>query len=98
MLTFPGFGNPAGTPETRNAARAKMGVLPPAGRAHSIRRGGDGTIPPSAAEIEAEEMAKRRKEMAARASRSATILTSPSGVLGDPPLDRPAARSATVLG
>ena len=41
---------------------------------------------------------KARKAAALTAARTSTILTSPSGVLGDPPLDRPMARSAQLLG
>lgn len=87
-LTLPGLGNPAGTPETRAAARAN--------------RRGTSTAPPAPATPLDPEILKARealrKKQAQASGRESTVLTSPSGVLGDPPLDRPVARSATMLG
>lgn len=92
MLTLPGLGNPPGTPETRgNARMSRLGgiVMGMAGKPKPS------VSPPPIDAFSAEE---ERRKKAAKAAQNSTVLTSPSGVLGDPPLDRPVARSATVLG
>lgn len=82
IFTFPGFGNPPGTPETRaKAANAKFAPPPPAS-------------PTDPSVMAARE--NQRKKALAMIGREASILTSGSGVLGDPPLDRP--RASSLLG
>jgi hypothetical protein len=85
-LTLPGLGNPPGTPGERMTFRKLM-----------MDKRNATLNPPAPAMPEMTEEEKRRKK-AAQAAGNSTVLTSPSGVLGDPPLDRPIARSATMLG
>lgn len=56
------------------------------------------TTPPPPSSIVEPDVKKAVKALRAQSDRSATMLTGPSGLLGDPPLDRPMARSPSVLG
>lgn len=88
MVLIPGFtSNPTVSSLVAQRMKAKAGAAsaPP---------------PPPAAPtgFDLAKVEEERRKKQTRDVSSATILTSPSGVLGDPPLDRPVARSATLLG
>jgi hypothetical protein len=66
--------------------------------ANALAKSKSATPPPPVTALDPVIVAAREKQRRGQASRQSTIITGQSGVLGDPPLDRPMARSATMLG
>jgi hypothetical protein len=107
MLTFPGWD------DSRKAISSAMAGTPPPAKQSPFARAVGVLNERAAAKVKAmtppppvmpnspiidEAREKARKAAGLRTARTSTILTSNSGVLGDPPLDRPMARAATLLG